>query len=252
MKMFMFIFVFILFCLCVPAFATFEAGQKAFIHGNYDKAFLQWRQAAEEGDLTAQRNIAHLYRWGKGVPQDLTQAAFWYYMAARGGLDTAQYNLGVMYLRGEGVPRNEEEGIIWLERAAEQNNLKAKKKLAHLKVEIEHEFPTEEDLFVPAKSRPEKLSDGRAVKVMTMSKKKDPPLYAHLASYYTQETLERGWEELKKNFPQLSAFKTLETHVTLPKKGKYIRLYIKGAAADIRQVCSELNEKNQYCLISYP
>ena len=105
MKMFMFIFVFILFCLCVPAFATFEAGQKAFIHGNYDKAFLQWRQAAEEGDLTAQRNIAHLYRWGKGVPQDLTQAAFWYYMAARGGLDTAQYNLGVMYLRGEGVPR---------------------------------------------------------------------------------------------------------------------------------------------------
>lgn len=120
------IFLFVLL-FCSQAFASLEDGQKAFVRGDYDKAFEQWRQAAEDGDLTAQRNVAHLYRWGKGVPQDLTQAAFWYYTAAKGGLDTAQYNLGVMYLRGEGVPRNEEEGIIWLERAAEQDNEKAKK-----------------------------------------------------------------------------------------------------------------------------
>ena len=119
---------FFLFLLCVsPVYASFEDGQKAFAQGNYDKALEYWRQAAEEGDLTAQRNIAHLYRWGKGVPQDLTQAAFWYYTAAKGGLDTAQYNLGVMYLRGEGIPRNEEEGIVWLQRAAEQDNELAKK-----------------------------------------------------------------------------------------------------------------------------
>ncbi len=236
---------------CTQAFASLEAGQKAFIQGDYNKAFEQWRQAAEQGDLTAQRNIAHLYRWGKGVPQDLMQAAFWYYTAAKGGLDTAQYNLGVMYLRGEGVPRNEEEGIIWLERAAEQNNEKAKKKLAHLKIEIDHELPTEEDLLKPVKHKPQPSSKSPSIKVMTVSRK-EPPLYAHLASYYTQETLEKGWEELKQTFPELSKFKTLETQVTLPEKGKYIRLYIKGKPEEIKQVCSLLNAKKQYCLISYP
>ncbi len=244
------IFLFVLL-FCSQAFASLEDGQKAFVRGDYDKAFEQWRQAAEDGDLTAQRNVAHLYRWGKGVPQDLTQAAFWYYTAAKGGLDTAQYNLGVMYLRGEGVPRNEEEGIIWLERAAEQDNEKAKKKLAHLKVEIEHELPTEEELLAPVKQKTAKVPGKTPVKMMTVSKK-EPPLYAHLASYYTQETLEKGWKELKQTFPELTRFKTVETQVTLPEKGKYIRLYIKGKAADIRNVCGLLNEKKQYCLISYP
>ena len=173
------------------------------------------------------------------------------YTAAKGGLDTAQYNLGVMYLRGEGVPRNEEEGIIWLERAAEQNNEKAKKKLAHLKIEIDHELPTEEDLLKPVKHKPQPSSKSPSIKVMTVSRK-EPPLYAHLASYYTQETLEKGWEELKQTFPELSKFKTLETQVTLPEKGKYIRLYIKGKPEEIKQVCSLLNAKKQYCLISYP
>ena len=243
---FLFVFLF-----CSQAFASFDDGQEAFVQGNYGKAFEYWRQAADDGDLTAQRNIAHLYRWGKGVPQDLMQAAFWYYTAAKGGSDTAQYNLGVMYLRGEGLPRNEEEGIIWLERAAEQNNAKAKKKLAHLKVEIEHELPTEDELLTPVKPKTAKVSEKAPVNMVTVSKK-EPPLYAHLASYYTQETLEKGWRELKQTFPELARLKTLETQVTLPEKGKYIRLYIKGNAADIRNVCGRLNEKKQYCLISYP
>lgn len=236
-----------------PASASFEDGKKAYAAGDYEAAFSEWREAAEEGDLTAQRNIAHLYRWGKGVPQDLTQAAFWYYTAAKGGLDTAQYNLGVMYLRGEGLPRNEEEGIIWLERAAEQDNIKAKQRLAHLKVEIEHEMPTEDELLqsVSVKSAASSSAKKEPVKMMT-SIRKEPPLYAHLASYFTQETLEKGWQELKQTYPALAKFKTLETRVTLPEKGKYIRLYIKGKAADIKKICARLNAKNQYCLISYP
>lgn len=240
---------FLLFFCVSPVYASFDDGQKAFAQGSYDQAFEAWRQAADDGDLTAQRNIAHLYRWGKGVKQDLTQAAFWYYTAAKGGLDTAQYNLGVMYLRGEGVPRNEEEGIVWLQRAAEQNNERAKKKLAHLKAEIDHELPTEDDLLLPVKIK--KVKSEKSVQ-MTTAVKKEPPLYAHLASYHTQETLEKGWRELKQTFPELTPFKTVETQVTLPEKGKYIRLYIKGKTDDIRRVCGQLNEKKQYCLISYP
>lgn len=240
---------FLFFLYAFPASASFEEGQKAFARGSYDQAFEHWRQAADQGDLTAQRNIAHLYRWGKGVQQDLTQAAFWYYNAAKGGLDTAQYNLGVMYLRGEGIPRNEEEGIVWLQRAAEQNNALAKKKLAHLKVEIDHELPTEDELLQPVETK--KIKREKPVK-MTTTVKKEPPLYAHLASYHTQETLEKGWLELKKTFPELASFKTVETHVTLKEKGKYIRLYIRGQAESVRRVCDLLNERKQYCLISYP
>lgn len=247
MKLFFLLFSFL---YAFPVQASFEDGQKAFAQGSYDQAFEYWRQAAEEGDLTAQRNIAHLYRWGKGVPQDLTQAAFWYYTAAKGGLDTAQYNLGVMYLRGEGIPRNEEEGILWLQRAADQKNELAQKKLEHLKVEIDHELPTEDELLQPVKDKKVRLSE-KPVK-MTTAVKKEPPLYAHLASYHTQETLEKGWRKLKKAFPELATFKTVETHVTLPEKGKYIRLYIKGAAEKIRSVCDLLNEKKLYCLVSYP
>ena len=236
--------------LSFPVFASFEDGQKSFAKGSYDQAFEHWRQAADEGDLTAQRNIAHLYRWGKGVPQDLTQAAFWYYTAAKGGLDTAHYNLGVMYLRGEGVPRNEEEGIVWLQRAAEQGNKRAKNKLEHLKAEIDHELPTEDELLQPVKTKKVKVPE-KPVK-MTTSVKKEPPLYAHLASYYTQETLEKGWRELKATFPELATFKTVETQVSLKEKGNYIRLYIKGDADKIHRVCEHLNEKKQYCLVSYP
>ena len=154
-----------------------------------------------------------------------------------------------MYLRGEGVPRNEEEGIVWLERAAEQNNELAKNKLAHLKVEIDHELPTEDELLQPVKTN--KVKQKKPVKMAT-AVKKEPPLYAHLASYHTQETLEKGWQELKRTFPDLTAFKTVETHITLPEKGKYIRLYIKGRADSVRRICEQLNEKKQYCLISYP
>lgn len=235
-----------LLLLTTPASADFESGRKAFSIGNYEKAFSEWQAAAMQGDAAAQRNIAHLYRWGKGVPQDLTQAAYWYFTAAKNGSASAQYNLGIMYLRGEGIPRNEEEGAIWLERSAEQGYGKAKQKLAHLKVDMDVDFPAEEELLSPVKTvaavRPEPMAT--AVK--------EPPAYAHLASYYTQETLEKGWVELQQTFPVLKGVKTIETHVTLPEKGKYIRLYIKGKTAEIKKICGLLNERKQYCLISYP
>ena len=58
-----------------PAFADFETGRKAFAAGDYERAFTEWQAAAEQGVASAQRNVGHLYRWGKGVSQDLTQGA---------------------------------------------------------------------------------------------------------------------------------------------------------------------------------
>ncbi len=231
-----------------PVFADFDAGLKAYKNGDYEQAFKEWQVSADSGDLASQRNLGHLYRLGKGVQQDLTQAAFWYYTAAKGGSDSAQYNLGVMYLRGEGIPRNEEEGVLWLERAAEQNNTKAVQKLKHMKTDAGYEPPDEEELFRPVKS-PKKQP--LPVKMTTVSKK-EPPLYAHLASYFDQSALEKGWNELKTLHPDLARFKTVETRVRLPEKGLYIRLYVKGKPDEIRKICEELNAAKQYCLVSYP
>lgn len=240
---------FLILCLFVslPAFADFETGLKSYKEGDFASAFKEWQTAADQGNIEAQRNLGHLYRWGKGVQQDLTQAAFWYYTAAKGGSDSAQYNLGVMYLRGEGIPRNEEEGVLWLERAAEQNNDEAVRKLAHLKTETENELPNEAELFRPVKSPKKGALPGK----MTTVSKKEPPLYAHLASYFDQETLEKGWTKLKAAYPELAKFKTVETRVSL-QKGRYIRLYIKGKSDAVRKTCETLNAKKQYCLISYP
>ena len=166
---------FFILCLFIsfPALADFEAGLKAYREGDYASAFTEWQTAADRGDTEAQRNLGHLYRWGKGVQQDLTQAAFWYYTAAKGGSDSAQYNLGVMYLRGEGIPRNEEEGVLWLERAAEQNNKEAVERLAHLKTETENELPREEELFRPVRSAKKGALPGK----MTTVSKKEPPFW---------------------------------------------------------------------------
>ncbi len=40
------------------------------------------------------------------MPQDYTQAAYWFRKAANQGDAYAQYNLGFLYANGQGVPRN--------------------------------------------------------------------------------------------------------------------------------------------------
>lgn len=239
----MILFVLTLLLMSTPAFADFDAGVRSYSKGDYEKAFAEWRADAENGDAAAQRNLAHLYRWGKGVRQDLTQAAYWYFSAAKNGSPLAQYNLGIMYLRGEGVPLNEDEGRVWLERAAQQGLKQAKRKLERMDEDDDAEFADEElDRRLPASAQTEKKA----------SPLPEAPLYAHLASYYTQETLDKGWGELRETFPVLRNVKMIETHVTLPKKGKYIRLYIKGKPDKIKKICAELNAKKQYCAVSYP
>lgn len=44
-----------------------------------------YRQAAEQGNVDAQVNLAVLYKKGQGVPQDLTAAARWFRQAAAQG-----------------------------------------------------------------------------------------------------------------------------------------------------------------------
>ncbi len=83
------------------------------------------RVRAEQGDAKAQSKLASTYYYGKGVPQDYTEALRWYRKAADQGLATAQYGLGFMYRRGKGAPRDYAEAIRWCRKAADQGYVDA-------------------------------------------------------------------------------------------------------------------------------
>ncbi len=116
----------------VPAHADFGTGLAAYDAGDYATAAKEWRRAGEAGDLAAQRNLGHLYRWGKGVKQDHALAAKWYRRAAIAGFGRAQLNLALLHLNGQGVKRDAALAANWLSKAAEAGNPEAQFRLAQL------------------------------------------------------------------------------------------------------------------------
>ena len=110
----------------------FTAGVEAFDRGEFAKAREIWRPWAHQGDPAAQRNLAHLYRMGLGVPQNFVQAAAWYRLAADSGLARAQANLAAMYLRGQGVEEDALQAAFWFTTAAVQGHALAQYNLALL------------------------------------------------------------------------------------------------------------------------
>jgi TPR repeat protein len=70
------------------------------------------KQAAEQGDLSAQFDLAHRYHAGDGVPKDAAEAFKWMEKAAQHEISPvtltidAHYYLGVMYETGDGVAKD--------------------------------------------------------------------------------------------------------------------------------------------------
>jgi len=89
----------------------------------------QYRNAAEQGDATAQYNLGNCYYNGNGVPQNDSEAVNWFRKAAEQGHADAQYNLGYCYYDGKGVPQNDSEAVNWFRKAAEQGHAEAQYKL---------------------------------------------------------------------------------------------------------------------------
>ena len=83
------------------------------------------RQAAEQGNATAQFSLGLMYADGEGVPKDDAEAVKWYRMSADQGYALAQFSLGFMYANGEGVPQDEAEVARWFRLAAEQGHAEA-------------------------------------------------------------------------------------------------------------------------------
>ena len=84
---------------------------------------MKWyRLAADQGDASAQHNLAVMYDNGQGVTQDYAQAVKWYRLAADQGYASAQSNLGVMYSNGQGVPQDYVQAHKWYNLAAAQGD----------------------------------------------------------------------------------------------------------------------------------
>jgi uncharacterized protein len=102
-----FIAVFLAIC-CGTAVSASAAGPSAIV------------ARAMRGDPVAQARLGWLFLNGRGVPQDFTEAAKWFYRAATHGNGGAQYELGMLYNKGQGVRRDYVLSYLWLNLSAAQ------------------------------------------------------------------------------------------------------------------------------------
>jgi localization factor PodJL len=90
------------------------------------------RASALKGDATAAYEIGVRYAEGKGVPQNLGEAAKWLDRAAQAGIVPATFRLGTFYEKGLGVKKDADLARRYYTQAAERGNAKAMHNLAVL------------------------------------------------------------------------------------------------------------------------
>lgn len=83
------------------------------------------KNAAARGNAEAQYYLGLLYRAGRGVEQDMTEAFTWLLAAGEQQYGPAAYELARAYSRGEGVETSDAEAIRWLTAAAEADVVEA-------------------------------------------------------------------------------------------------------------------------------
>ena len=83
------------------------------------KAF-QWNlKAANQGDVDAQREIAHCYEVGEGVEKDCKKSFDWTLKAAEQGCAESQFGIAVMYYSGcNDTNIDIKNAFKWLQKAA--------------------------------------------------------------------------------------------------------------------------------------
>ena len=107
------------------AYADSNDALDAYNKGDYKSAVNEWSSLADQGNATAQFNLALMYEDGKGVLKDYKQAVKWYRRAADQGHAIAQNNLGWMYAYGNGVLKSMTQAKYWIQKAYEGDDKKA-------------------------------------------------------------------------------------------------------------------------------
>ena len=107
-------------------------GKAAFERKDYAAAMRWNREAADQGNPTAETLVGFLYEKGLGAKRDHAEALAWYRKAADQGHAAAQRNIGILYEQGAGVPQDHAEALRWYRKAAEQGNAGAQTNAGYL------------------------------------------------------------------------------------------------------------------------
>ncbi len=101
---------------------------------DYSFAASLYRKAADQGNATAQCNLATLYYHGTGVKQDQNLSAALYKMASLGGSALATFKLGKMHFEGISVAHNTNQAILLFQESARKGCVQAIEELKRLNV----------------------------------------------------------------------------------------------------------------------
>jgi len=72
-----------------------------------------FKRAADQGNASAQQNLANALYFGDGAEINYAEAFKLYQQAAAQGYGDSQYNLGVMYEKGQGVSKDAAQAYFW-------------------------------------------------------------------------------------------------------------------------------------------
>ncbi len=100
------------------------------------------REAAMTGDPRALFEIGNRYMEGRGVQENLAEAAKWFETSAAKGFAPALYRMGNFNEKGLGMPRNLTKAVDWYQQAAKQGNTSAMHNLAVLLHRVPMAHPT--------------------------------------------------------------------------------------------------------------
>jgi uncharacterized protein len=99
-----------------------QDGLDAYKRKDYKEAIMLFRLSAEQGNVSAQYNLGHMYEKGKGVSQDYKEAVRLYRLSAEQGDLDAQLKLGVSYGMGRGVLKDYALAHMWWNLSGSKGN----------------------------------------------------------------------------------------------------------------------------------
>ena len=97
-------------------------------------AYEQLDALAENGNVTAQKNLASRLLSGVGVKQNAEEALKWFIKVAETGDAGARHQVGVMFEGGIGTDKDSEEALKWFKLAAEQENKSSVELIARMMI----------------------------------------------------------------------------------------------------------------------
>ena len=102
------------------------------IDKDYQQAVYWFTEAAKQRNAEAMNYLGICFANGRGVAQDYGKAASWYLKASDNGSPSGTYNLGRCYLKGRGVPQDTAEAASWFYMAAIEGHFLAEYEFAEL------------------------------------------------------------------------------------------------------------------------